>query len=108
MITTVIVSIFAEAVPAGGSAPPWLPAAPAGLAAIVRPLEIDLLPGRPPEVVAAAVLAWTQLLGMVSFELFGHYVGRDHRLRRPVRVRNADGGPVGGPRSGVSRQVRLT
>ena len=48
---------------------------PAGLAAVVRPLEVDLLPGRPAEVVAAAVLAWTQLLGMVSFELFGHYVG---------------------------------
>jgi hypothetical protein len=38
-------------------------------------MESELLPGRPPETVVAAVLAWTQLLGMVSLELFGHYVG---------------------------------
>ena len=42
---------------------------------MVSPLEAELLPGRAPEVVAAAVAAWTQLLGMVSLELFGHYVG---------------------------------
>ena len=40
-----------------------------------RPIEADLLPGSSPEAVAAAVMAWTQLFGMVSLELFGHYVG---------------------------------
>ena len=48
---------------------------PPGWREVVRPIEADLLPGRSPEAVAAAVLAWTLLLGMVSLELFGHYVG---------------------------------
>jgi AcrR family transcriptional regulator len=74
-VTRVIVDIVAAAVPAGAPPPTWLPAAPAGLADIVRPLEADLLPGRSPEAVAAALMAWTLLLGMVSLELFGHYVG---------------------------------
>ena len=29
----------------------------------------------PPAVVARMLIAWTQLFGMVSFELFGHLVG---------------------------------
>ncbi len=52
-----------------------LPPAPAGLRAVLAPLEADLLPGRPPEVVAGAVMAWTELVGMVSLERFGHYTG---------------------------------
>jgi AcrR family transcriptional regulator len=74
-VTRVIVAIVADAVDAGAPPPPWLPPAPAGLAEVVRPVEAELLPGRAPEVVAAAVAAWTQLLGMVSLELFGHYAG---------------------------------
>jgi AcrR family transcriptional regulator len=75
IVTRVIVDIFAAAVPVGAPSPTWLPPAPAGLAEIVHPMEADLLPGRSPEAVAAAVMAWTLLLGMVSLELFGHYVG---------------------------------
>jgi AcrR family transcriptional regulator len=74
VVTRVMVDIFAAAVPPGAPPPTWLPRAPAGLGEIVRPIEADLFPGRSPEAVAAAVLAWTLLLGMVSFELFGHYV----------------------------------
>jgi AcrR family transcriptional regulator len=74
-ITRVIVAVFSDAVPAAAAPPPWLPPAPAGFSDVLRPVEADLLPGRAPEVVAAAVAAWTQLLGMVSLELFGHYVG---------------------------------
>ena len=33
------------------------------------------LPAVPPEVVVRAVIAWTQLFGMISFELFGQFVG---------------------------------
>ena len=55
----------------------------------VAPIEQDLLPGFEPEVVAAALMAWTQLFGMVTLELFGHYVGAttdfdvvfDHSMR---------------------------
>ena len=30
--------------------------------------------GVPPQVAVRALIAWTQLFGMVSFELFGHFV----------------------------------
>jgi AcrR family transcriptional regulator len=33
------------------------------------------LPAVPPEVAVRAVTAWTQLFGMISFELFGQFVG---------------------------------
>ena len=33
------------------------------------------LPAVPSEVVVRAVIAWTQLFGMISFELFGQFVG---------------------------------
>ena len=29
----------------------------------------------PPDVLVRAVIAWTQLFGMISFELFGQFVG---------------------------------
>jgi hypothetical protein len=35
----------------------------------------DLLPGVPPAVVTRALVAWTELFGLISFELFGHLVG---------------------------------
>jgi AcrR family transcriptional regulator len=34
-----------------------------------------IAPGVPAEVIARALIAWTQLFGMVSFELFGQFVG---------------------------------
>ena len=73
-ITRVITGIFASATPRlrGRNA---LPPAPPKLARVLAPIEEELLPGRPPEVVAAAMLAWTQLMGCVSMELFGHYKG---------------------------------
>ena len=45
-------------------------------AAIVAALTaVPGLPAVPPEVVVRAVTAWTQLFGMISFELFGQFVG---------------------------------
>jgi AcrR family transcriptional regulator len=70
-ITRVVAGIFAEA-PGAGAA---LPAVPVGLADVVGPTTEELLPGRRPEAVVAALMAWTQLIGMVSLELFGHYKG---------------------------------
>jgi AcrR family transcriptional regulator len=32
-------------------------------------------PGLPPDALVRAVIAWTQLFGMISFELFGQFVG---------------------------------
>jgi AcrR family transcriptional regulator len=94
VVTRVMVDIFGDAVPVGAPPPAWLPPAPAALAGILAPIEAELLPGRSPEAVAAAVMAWTLLLGMVSLELFGHYVGAttdfetlfDYEMRMVARV----------------------
>jgi AcrR family transcriptional regulator len=74
-VIEVVSAIIADANPAGHPAPSWLPPAPDSLAAVVGPVESSLLPGRPPEVVAGALMAWSQLVGTVSLELFGHFVG---------------------------------
>lgn len=70
---------------AGGVAPPSgasgsdrvpaLPFPPAGFDQVLAPLRDALLPGFPPEVLVAALMAWTSLVGTVSLELFGHYEG---------------------------------
>jgi AcrR family transcriptional regulator len=74
-VIEVLSAIAADANPAGGFPPAWLPAASDSLAPVLEPIESSLLPGRRPEVVAGALMAWTQLIGTVSLELFGHYVG---------------------------------
>lgn len=74
-ITRVLARIVAAAHPPGSPPPAGVPSAPPGMAAVVRPLADELLPGRSPEVAVVAVVAWTQVLGMVGLELFGHFVG---------------------------------
>ena len=57
------------------SLPPALPPDD-GLAAQAALLTDALgLPGVPPDALVSAVIAWTQLFGMISFELFGQFVG---------------------------------
>ncbi len=55
----------AEPLPAGGE----LAAQAASLAAVLGTADV------PPEALVRAVIAWTQLFGMISFELFGQFVG---------------------------------
>ena len=38
-------------------------------------LAAEIAPGLPAPVTARAIIAWTQLYGMISFELFGQLVG---------------------------------
>ena len=45
------------------------------LDSVVAPMRDVLMPGRRPEVVIGALMAWTSLIGMVGLELFGHYQG---------------------------------
>ncbi|GAA5129320.1 TetR/AcrR family transcriptional regulator [Haloechinothrix salitolerans] len=52
-------------------APPLRP----GLAEQAEGVATAIAPDVPSEVLARALVAWTQLFGMVSFELFGHLVG---------------------------------
>ncbi len=65
--------------PAGGDgavAGPGLGGALADQAAVIAALATAPgAPAVPAEVVVRAVIAWTQLFGMISFELFGQFVG---------------------------------
>lgn len=69
----VVAQLVTEGLAAGG-APASLPAPP-GMGEVVAPVREVLLAGQPPEVVIGVLLAWTTLIGTVSLELFGHYVG---------------------------------
>jgi AcrR family transcriptional regulator len=51
--------------------PPLSPALKAQVDAVATATETDL----PADAIARAILAWTQLFGMISFELFGQLVG---------------------------------
>jgi len=58
----------------GGGAVERLGGALADQAAAVS-AALETAPAVPPEAVVRAVIAWTQLFGMISFELFGQLVG---------------------------------
>jgi hypothetical protein len=84
----VAVELLASAVAAGRLGPPAGVPLPPAVAESVVPIAA-LFDGAPPEVAAAAVLAWAQVLGLVSLERFGHFVNAvvdfdvyfDHGLR---------------------------
>jgi hypothetical protein len=48
---------------------------PGLLAAQAKVVADAIAPGAPPGVTARGLIAWTQLFGMISFELFGQLVG---------------------------------
>jgi hypothetical protein len=48
-------------------------AVPAPLRPEAERMAADLAPDLPPEVAVAMVAAWSQLFGLVSFELFGQF-----------------------------------
>jgi AcrR family transcriptional regulator len=58
-----------DIVPGGAAALPGMLAAQAGL------VSAAVAPGVPAGVAARGLIAWTQLFGMISFELFGQLVG---------------------------------
>jgi AcrR family transcriptional regulator len=59
----------------GGAAPGPRPGLVPGLLPQLEAGAGTFAPEVPPELLARGVLAWAALLGMVSFELFGHFVG---------------------------------
>jgi AcrR family transcriptional regulator len=78
------VGLLGSAVAAGEvtAAPGAHEAAPAEIGGVLRDQAAALLaalPGPagavPPDVLLRSVIAWTQLFGMISFELFGQFVG---------------------------------
>ena len=75
--TLVMAGVVNDAWLAGSLAPvpAWSAMPPLPEAAAHQTVHLAELafPGMPPEVVVRAVTAWTQLFGMVSFELFGQF-----------------------------------
>jgi AcrR family transcriptional regulator len=61
--------------PSAHLAKPANPALPGLLASQAEVVAAAIAPGVPPVVIARALIAWTQLFGMLSFELFGQLVG---------------------------------
>ncbi|MFC5905919.1 TetR/AcrR family transcriptional regulator [Streptacidiphilus monticola] len=70
-----LVALLREAVDAG-TAPEAGTRVPEGeLAAQLTAVADELSPGLPPAALARGIAAWTQVYGVISFELFGHLVG---------------------------------
>ncbi len=72
----VLVGVLREAWTTGLlSPPPAAPPLPPLLAEQIQTLAATIAPSLPGEILTRALIAWTQLFGMISFELFGHLVG---------------------------------
>jgi AcrR family transcriptional regulator len=75
-IPLLLVRLVRDAWEAGTLRPAYQGEAPdAELTAQLAAVAAELVPGLPPAAMNAAFLAWTQLFGMLSFELFGQLVG---------------------------------
>lgn len=74
-VALVPVRVLRDACVQGVLAPvPDDPALPPALAVEVGRLAAELAPEVPPALLTRGIVAWTQLFGMISFELFGHLV----------------------------------
>jgi AcrR family transcriptional regulator len=74
-VILVLTGIVRDAHAAGELMGPPGPSLPSGWDEEAIRLAALVMPGVAPETVARAVMAWTQLFGLISFELFGHLVG---------------------------------
>ncbi|HEY1644369.1 MAG TPA: TetR/AcrR family transcriptional regulator [Streptosporangiaceae bacterium] len=74
-VALVLGALVADAWQAAPAALPAPPPLPGQLAAQAKTVADIIAPGVPGPVVARALIAWTQLFGMISFELFGQLVG---------------------------------
>jgi AcrR family transcriptional regulator len=75
-VATVLLGLIRQAHEAGILAPLDDAPAPSGvLDEQIAGLAASAAPGVPAKVLTRAVIAWTQLFGMISFELFGQLVG---------------------------------
>lgn len=72
----VLCRLMVDAVEAGAIHPPATsPTVSPKVRADARRLAAAMMPGVPVDAVVRALVSWTQLFGLVSFELFGHLVG---------------------------------
>jgi AcrR family transcriptional regulator len=74
-VPLLLLGLLQRAHAAGRLTPPADAPAPTGALAQQTEVLVALAPGLPPAVLVRTVIAWTQLFGMISFELFGQLVG---------------------------------
>jgi AcrR family transcriptional regulator len=74
-VALIIGGILADAVGQASVARPGSPPLPPMLAAQAVGVTDVIAPGVSPQVMTRALIAWTQLFGMISFELFGQLKG---------------------------------
>ncbi|MGD0082107.1 MAG: TetR/AcrR family transcriptional regulator [Acidimicrobiales bacterium] len=75
-VTLILAGLVADAYWAGALvAPPDLPPTPPQLRREAKRIAAEAMGGVPAQLVVRALMAWTQIFGIVSFELFGHLVG---------------------------------
>ncbi|HEX3425167.1 MAG TPA: TetR/AcrR family transcriptional regulator [Acidimicrobiales bacterium] len=75
-VTRALAEVFTDAHTQGRLQPPLLNVpVPDRLTRGLEPLRQTLLPGVPEDVAPRAVMAWTQIMGSISLELFGHFEG---------------------------------
>lgn len=75
-VPLVLIGLVREAHAAGTLAPAFEgPPASPGLTAQIRDLAAMVAPDLDTPTLTRAVIAWTQLFGMINFELFGQFVG---------------------------------
>ncbi|HEX3538920.1 MAG TPA: TetR/AcrR family transcriptional regulator [Acidimicrobiales bacterium] len=75
-VTRALVRVFRDAAERGQLEPQSVgPPVSARLAAGLQPIRDELLPGVSGDVAPRAVMAWIQVMGAISLELFGHFAG---------------------------------
>ena len=75
-VTRALVRVFLDAHQLGQLEPVGVgPPAPTRLVAGLQPIRDELLPGVSGDVAPRAVMAWIQVIGAISLELFGHFEG---------------------------------
>lgn len=72
IIPLLVVQIVTDAIAAGQGPSPDDRPIPRGVRSDLKAMRIKLAPGLTDHQVAHTALAWTELLGSISFELFGH------------------------------------
>jgi hypothetical protein len=71
-VPILLLTIIADAATAGRVAPATGRSIPRVVRTDLKALRDTIAPGLTDEQLARAVMAWTQLVGSISFELFGH------------------------------------
>jgi AcrR family transcriptional regulator len=71
-VPILLLTILSDAAAAGRSAPAAGRSIPRVIRADLKALRDTIAPGLTDEQLARAVMGWTQLVGSISFELFGH------------------------------------